>query len=340
MSKQSNRQNDEIHVSDAPTIPGLTFRHYRGEVDFAAMVQVIEGSKAVDQIERSISVEDIKRSFAHLVNCDPYKDVLLVEIEGNPVGYSRVWWHKEQDNELIYYHFAYLLPAWRGKGIRRVLLRKNEQRLREIAAGHSVDDLHFFRAWALDTEKDWKSLLIDEEYQPERYFFEMVRPDLEKLPDIPLPDGLEIRPVQPEQVRTIWKAAEEAFRDHWGACEWKDEWLREWQEDPTYNPGLWQVAWDGDQVAGMVLNFIDDKENREYNRLRGYTENISVRRPWRKRGLARALIAQSFSVLKNQGMTEAALGVDTHNPSGALRLYEGMGLKVVKREAAYRKVLD
>jgi ribosomal protein S18 acetylase RimI-like enzyme len=90
----------------------------------------------------------------------------------------------------------------------------------------------------------------------------------------------------------------------------------------------------------MVRNFIDKEQNARFNRLRGYTENISVRRPWRKRGLARALIARSFHVLKAQGMTEAALGVDTENPSGALHLYESMGFRVVKSSASYRKPLE
>ena len=75
-------------------------------------------------------------------------------------------------------------------------------------------------------------------------------------------------------------------------------------------------------------------------RLRGYTENISVRRPWRRRGLARALIAASFPLLRARGMTEAALGVDTENLSGALRVYESCGFQSVSRETLYRKPLD
>ena len=72
-------------------------------------------------------------------------------------------------------------------------------------------------------------------------------------------------------------------------------------------------------------------------RKRGWTENIAVRRPWRKRGLARALIIRSLAMLKAQGMTEAALGVDTQNTSGALRVYESCGFKPVFTSVNYRK---
>jgi len=90
----------------------------------------------------------------------------------------------------------------------------------------------------------------------------------------------------------------------------------------------------------MVLNFINRKENEEYGRQRGYTETICVRRPWRRQGVARALIARSLQTVKAQGMTEAALGVDTQNPSGARRLYESMGFRPVKSHTLYRKPLD
>jgi len=65
-----------------------------------------------------------------------------------------------------------------------------------------------------------------------------------------------------------------------------------------------------------------------------------VRRPWRRRGLARALIARSFGVIKELGMTEAALGVDAENISGALQLYKSMGFQVVKRYTTYRKPME
>jgi GNAT superfamily N-acetyltransferase len=327
-------------MSDAPAVPGLSFRRFRGEADYAAMHAVIEGSKEADSIERADTVEDIARNYRHLFNCDPYRDMLFVEMEGEVIGYSRVWWQHELDGKWLYQHFAFLLPAWRRLGIRRAMLRHNERRLQEITADHPADGPRCLDSWCADTEDDWESLLISEGYEAVRHHFDMVRPDLEEIPDLPLPDGLEVRPVRSEQVQTVWDAAREAFRDHWGETEWQDSWLEEWKESPTYMPHLWQVAWDGDQVAGMVQNFVSHEENEEYGRLRGYTEGICVRRPWRRKGLARALIARSFQVLKEQGMVEAALGVDAQNPNGALQLYKSMGFRISKRHTTYRKSLD
>ncbi len=339
MSANENTDN-AMAVLDAPTIPGLTFRRFRGEKDFPLMVAVIAGSNKADQIHHTDSIEDVAATYRHLVNCDPYKDMLFVEMEGELIGFGRLWWILRSDGSRSYQHFALLLPEWRGKGIRRAMLRHNERRLKGIAADHPEEGQQVFETWAADTEFDWDSLVVSEGYKAVRYLFEMVRPNMNDIPDLPLPEGLEVRPAKPEHYRKIWDAAGEAFQDHWGATEWRDEWFQMWREKPIFNPKLWQVAWDGDEVAGMILNFIHEDENKEYNRKRGYTEEISVRRPWRRRGLARALLARSLKVLKDHGMTEAALTVDAENITGALGLYEDAGFRTVKRRTVYHKPLD
>jgi ribosomal protein S18 acetylase RimI-like enzyme len=99
------------------------------------------------------------------------------------------------------------------------------------------------------------------------------------------------------------------------------------------------VAWDAStgEVAGQVQNFVNAEENEQRGVRRGYTEGISVRRPWRRRGLARALLTRSLQMFKEMGMEEAALGVDAQNLSGALNLYESVGFRVEKRHTTYRK---
>jgi ribosomal protein S18 acetylase RimI-like enzyme len=169
----------------------------------------------------------------------------------------------------------------------------------------------------------------------------MVRPNLDDLAPAPLPDGLEIREVRPEHLPAIWAAHVEAMRDHWGAVEPDDATYQQFLTDPmTSDSSLWRVAWDGDEVAGQVRSFINPEENARRGTRRGHTEFISVRRPWRRRGLARALIAASFPLLRARGMTEATLGVDTENPSGAFRVYESCGFVAVSRDTTYRKPLD
>jgi len=328
-----------IYVEEAPTIPGLTFRGFRGETDFPKMEAVLLKSKETDQIEDIDTAEDLARRYNHLVNCDPYRDMLFAEMDGEVVGYSRVYWFEEVEGNRIYIHFGNLSPEWRRRGIGRAMLRYNQQRLREISDTHPDNTPRFFESFAADTEHAATALLLNEGYTAVRHFYIMVRPNLDEIPDAPMPEGLEVRPVEMEHLPAICEAAKEAFRDHWGFSEEMEPTVEQMKDNRNFDPSLWRVAWEGDQVAGMVLSFIDPLENEKYNRKRGWTENICVRRPWRKRGLARSLIVQSLQAVKERGMTQAALGVDTQNLSGALRLYEGIGFRPVKRFTNYQKAL-
>lgn len=320
-----------LRVAGAPEIPGLSFRPFRGDSDFPQMIAVREGSKKHDQSERVITAEILSNWFQHLNHCDPYQDMLFAEVAGQVIGYSRVQWEKESHGSYHYRSMGIILPAWRGKGIGSAMFQYNENHLRNIAQQHPDEAPKFFRTGASEHEKEATALLQCFGYQPERYFYEMNRAMGAALPAAPMPAGLAIRPVTEDQLPTIYAGMDEAFRDHWGHVPLTENDIQAMMQDPTFNPSLWKVAWDGDQVAGMVGNFVDELENEANNRQRGWTEDIWVRRPWRRLGLARALLVESIQMFADMGMEETALGVDTVNPLGALKLYESVGYQQTRR---------
>jgi ribosomal protein S18 acetylase RimI-like enzyme len=174
-----------------------------------------------------------------------------------------------------------------------------------------------------------------------RWFYLMERRiNGELAPVPPLPDGLDIRPVSRADARAIWDSDHEAFRDHWGGHEDSDASFLRWVDSPEFQPENFLVAWDGDDIAGAVLNVIYHEENAELGMRRGFLDSVYTRRPWRGRGLARALIMRSLPLLAERGMDTAALGVDADNPSGALGLYESCGFVVTERGAAWHRPLD
>jgi len=334
---------DLISIPNAPVISGLVFRHFRGHDDFPGMTAALAVSEAADGVERIVSVEAITNMYSHLTNCDLSQDLLIPEVNGEIVGYSRIEWWQNDAGERIYSHFVFLKPQWRRKRIGTAMLGWIQERIRQIAATHSNDGPRFFETFASDLAPGADTLLRKDGYTTIRHFFRMVRPTLDNIPDFPLPAGLEVRPVKPEHYRAIWDANNEAFRDHWGYAEATEADYEGWLKDPvTFTPESWKIAWDVEtnQVAGQVKSFINHDENKHFNRKRGWTEFISVGRLWRRRGLARALIALSLHELKARGMTEAALGVDTQNLSGALRVYEDCGFRPVMRSTTYRKPLE
>lgn len=327
-----------IEIPGAPDLAGLGFRLFRDESDFPHMARIINVTKWADGVERTDSVETIAAGYKYLHNCDPHQDLLFVEIDGEPIGYSRVWWEQQEDGQLIYQSFGFLDPAWRRRGIGQAVLNWDIERLRIIASGHE-SPMKVLRCGADGREVGTQALLEANGFKRITFGADMARSLLDDLPDASLPAGLEIRPVEPGHLRSVWEADVEAFRDHWGARPPTESDWEAFLDRPFTDPSLWKVAWEADRVIGQVRSFINPEENREYDRLRGYTEYISTIKEWRKRGVAKALICQSLRVLRDRGMHEAALGVHAENPTGAFELYSSLGYQVKATSSTYERAL-
>jgi mycothiol synthase len=180
-------------------------------------------------------------------------------------------------------------------------------------------------------------LLRTHGYQPMRRFFEMIRHGLDRVDDVPLPSGLEVRPIAHDRasIRQVFDADVEAFRDHFGWVDGSETAFEEFVASPELDPDLWIVAFDGGEIAGAVRNGIHGVgADRQ-----GWLDAVFTRRQWRRRGLARALIARSLVLLRERGLDAAYLGVDATNPNEALGLYESMGFEIASSATAYGKPL-
>ena len=322
-----------------PPIPGFVLRHLRLPDDYPAMNAIANAVRRSQGDDFYTTDEQFQQFYENLPGSDPARDVAIAEIDGRIVGYGRAAWHEEPDGPRIYEVIPFVDPTVAGEVVFMAMVGALEARLRTIAADHPAGE-KLFETFGGDSAPEREALLQGIGYEAVRHYYSMLRPSVDDLPDSPLPAGLEIREVLPEHLPLIWAADQEAFRDHWGYAPATDGDYQQFLTDPVMSDtSLWRVAWDGDEVAGQVRSFINAEENERRGHLRGWGEHISVRRPWRRRGLARALIAASFPLIRARGMTEAALGVDTENTSGALHVYEACGFRPVSRTAVYRKPL-
>ena len=328
----------DLVATGAPAVPGLSFRHYRGEDDLPAMLAVYTAAHEADGLEEVTTLDQLRLNYANLVNCDPALDLVLAEVGTELVGYARVFWQDLVEGGRSYENFGFVHPAWRRRGIGGAMHRHNERRLREIAAEHAGVMPKWFGSEGVDADPGNTALLQGDGYTPARYFYDMVAPTLDGIAERPMPDGIELRPVTRDQYRTIWLAAAEAFRDHWGEAEWVEaDWERFIGDPDNDDPTLWRVGWAGDEVAGAVTTTVPAEENERHGRARIYVAGVSVRRPWRRRGLARALLTGSLVAAREAGFTSANLGVDTDSPTGATALYESLGFAPDKTFTSWRK---
>ncbi len=307
--------------------------------DWDTLAELESRAHAADGIDERQTGAELEAQLRRLDEFRLERDLLVAELDDTVVAFA-AGYRLVRDGVLTGELWGAVDPPFRRQRIGTALFEANRARLaRELAADPRPGprELH---SWAMDSEASARALLDDQGFVPIRFGFEMRRFLTGSLPERSLPEGIEMRPVTPDQHRAIFEADDEAFQDHWGHRTMGEGDFQNMFDGPNVDTSLWCVAWDGDQVAGSVMNGIFERENAELGVRRGWLEHVSVRRPWRGRGVAKALCAASFRVLRERGMEEAWLGVDGANPTGAMALYEGLGFQVAHRWQAFGRPLD
>lgn len=329
-------------AAPAAVTSGLVLRAFAGPADYAELVRIQNAEWEADGVRGRSTVEEMAAWWGHpSEQFDPSRDVTVVEVDGRPVAFGQLDWIDATDGVREYRSRCWVDPAYRRRGIGTMLLMRSEDRRRATAASHETDRPMVLGMGTAETNLGAQALARRAGYRPVRWFADMERRIDGDLPAIePLPDGLELRPVTREMAHRVWEADIDAFRDHWGGWDQSEASFRRWVDSPEFQPELMLVAWDGDEIAGGVLNAIYPEENAALGIRRGWLDSVFTRRAWRRRGLARGLIVRSLHLLRERGMEVAVLGVDADNPNGAFGLYESAGFAPTERFIAWRRPLD
>jgi mycothiol synthase len=180
-----------------------------------------------------------------------------------------------------------------------------------------------------------RELVESRGYEPIRYSFRMTI-ELGDEPGATFPDGIALRPIRPGEEYDVYLAENDAFADHWSFHPDTFESWRGWNvERDGSRLDLWWLAVDGAEIAGICRNRMDDDGDPRH----GYVHILGVRPPWRRRGIAEALLRHAFREFRQRGVARVSLDVDGESTTGAVRLYERVGMHVARRSDLYEKRL-
>jgi mycothiol synthase len=242
------------------------------------------------------------------------RDAWVVEREGTIVGYGQV--REEAPGRLS--AFAVVHPDHVGLGLGTLLAATYERRAGEKASGEA-------RLLSLISSQDDAAarLLAGRGYGFARRFWHMeVDLDGESAPPAP-PPGVELRNLDPERdLPAAHRVLEEAFEDHWDHTPTPyEEFLEAEVQHEGFDPGLWVLAVEGEESVGVLAGDIDED--------RGWVQQLGVLRTHRGRGIATALLRESFVRFRERGVSAVRLSVDSESPTGAVSLYERVGMRAV-----------
>ncbi|HKB28079.1 MAG TPA: GNAT family N-acetyltransferase [Candidatus Limnocylindrales bacterium] len=316
--------------------PVIVLRPYRGPQDHPAMSAAANAIDVFNGAPTVRSVADMDNYYGHLQGVDLPRDCTLVEVDGVVRAYGRVAHDDLMSGEFQVFLIVNVDPTIHDLAVEDRLLQRMLERADEVLAIVPADRTVLVKVGAKERHPGLGAAAEALGFRHSRSGAQLIRPSVDDVPELTLPDGLVIRPIAADDRvmhRRIYDAGKRAFAETYGEEAASDAEFERFIGAPTFDPTLWQVAFDGDEIAGQILNFMD--EQRTDTDWIGWTEGISVQPEYRRRGLARALLAASIRRVAAAGATRTALGVDLQNPNEAATLYQSMGYQIVALDREY-----
>jgi ribosomal protein S18 acetylase RimI-like enzyme len=321
------------------TLPeqGYTWRAYRRE-DVPALYEMLMAVDRADQRHFIMTLQDTETQFDDPWSNAEVDSLLAFTPEGQVAAMARVFANPEPVEECRAHLWTEVHPAYRGNGLDDFVFEWAETRGHAKLGDMPFDFPRILRTGIQDDLHDRIALVERHSFRPARYFYRMRRDLSQPIPDEHTPEGITLRTFSPELGARAREALNESFADHWSFEPVSEEdWQMFFMSRSDFRPDLTFIAMEGDQVAGVCLNVVNRETNERQGTNEGWIQDLGVRRAWRKRGLASALLCASMRAFKADGLDCAMLGVDTENPTGALRLYQRLGFSPVRRFINFEK---
>jgi mycothiol synthase len=301
------------------TVPGTITQRPATREDAAAVADLLAADEtALHGRPSRLTAIDVRSWWGRV---DLEQSSWLLEEDGEIVA---VGWFEHLES--LGFHVGAVAPGAKGRGLGGELVTLAETR----AAAAGATRVH---TWSPAPDAAAAELFDSRGYHEVRRFYDMAIELTEPVPEPSLPGGLAVEVFTETDARAFHDALDEAFQDHWEHHPRPfEQWWDEKRSAPDYDPTLWFLIRDGGEVAATIRN--DPERNGG-----GYVGGIGVRRPWRGRGLGKALLLHTFAEFQRRGQTRVTLGVDAENPTGATELYERVGMHVETEAVVFEKAL-
>ncbi len=309
-------------LADAPAVVAVTNVHSH---QITGAIELTESTLQVDwttpQFNLADDVRVILTANGHIVACGMVWGLF------EPYARLNVWLRVHPDHQ--------------QRGLEAALLQWAEERVRPVALSRAASATRIcLMGYRNSLDTLGQAAYKQAGFKIVRHMYRM-QIDLDQAPPPPAwPVGCALRAFVPGQDdEAVVRVYRESFQDHWGyvALPYEEDlkMFRHWMTDPVFDPALWLLVMVGERLVGISLNLAHLDEDPDM----GWVSTLGVLRDYRHQGLARALLLHGFGQFYQRGQKRVGLGVDTQNLTGALRLYESVGLRVARQTNIFEKEL-
>ena len=322
-----------VHIKDGFVFM-LKIRTFVVGRDEAIWAYIASGAYRDYEDFRSLSVEEMQK-----LEKSPTFDssgMFIAELDGKPAGIVNAYVDKFRKEKKGFISWLGVLPEYRRRSVGKALAQKAIESLKERGMEIAETALDSTREVCIRLFEDLGFRLIRSS--------SFMKMSLDKIPfNIGENREVDMRKLDvtsEEDIILLNNLENECFKEHFNYRPSQIEETRHWLLE---NPWLqWQAYFFAElegKSVGYISIGIDEKYNREKETLSGWINDIGVLKPFRRRGIGTALMLKGLNELKNEGLENALLYVDDENPTKAIKLYEKVGFKIVKKTQIYQKKL-
>jgi mycothiol synthase len=317
---------DAVKAQPHPTLPA-GYRAGAATLDDLSHVSAMMRAADLADVGEIDFTEQMLRDDWRIPELDLGSDTWMITGRGEVAAYG---WLLARDEHRQLDGWGVVHPGHRGRGLGTYLVLRAEERAADHASAVPDGDEVILRSGVVGKDIEGHRLL-------ERHGYRLVRSGWRMSTD--LPDEVRLSsPLAPVIIRSfregderlVHETFEDSFSEHFGhAPRTFEDWAAHRLAPGAFDPELWFVAVDGDQVVGALAGSVDAGA--------GVVETLGVRAPWRRKGVGEALLRRSFAAFAARGLQRVTLFVDSENQTGATRLYERVGMWVHRRYDTFEK---
>ena len=341
MENDSRPLHDRVQARPALELPsgppGFRWRMLR-DTDAPLLTVLAERMSVRDHPSWSESLEEVEDELGRSWFRPATDGVLCEGPDGAPVAYGTVTMPPDPESLVRVFLGGGVDPVHRSRGIGRELLAWQHERARQLLASSPSTLPAWVMSHAADLAPEHGALLRRQGFEAARYFTtlecEVARHATQAAP--PAPGGVTFTQFTAELSERVRRAKNSAFVDHWGS---QPAGVEQWESMvglSSFRPDLSRIALVDDEVVGFVTTEVNEDDWERQGFSSGYIGLVGTVRPWRRRGLASALLRAVLEAYSLEGLERAVLDVDTESPTGALGVYTALGFTPTTRDVAYR----
>ena len=297
--------------------------------DFDAVLGLITRLNWADYGEPMISADSLQRLWQSPTLRLATDTWLVASPEGQLAAYAQLL----REGDTRFYPAVHVEEAYRESGIGTHLLRLAEARAMASRGKHP----HITLTSRISQRNAAGTSTFEKAGYTRTLSFSMMEIRMVELPAPPQwPEGIAVRTFTVGQDEQATYAADEEASEDKGYHDPLS--FEAWAQrmnlyGDSFDPALWFLACDGDQVAGVALCAYSQETHT------GWVDHLGVRRRWRNRGIGMALLLHSLGEFYRRGTGRVKLSVDSHSLTHAPRLYRRAGMEIVQQYHIYRKNL-